>query len=85
MGSYGRVKFTEHDATQEVWDPVVFLSRKGYCRVRNDMSKVDHFIEFISRPYFYQDVSLNARSPDVLTVSEPFQSLGHIWTSETIV
>ena len=28
MGSYRRVKFTEHDATQEVWDPVVFLSRK---------------------------------------------------------
>ena len=27
-GSYRRVKFTEHDATQEVWDPVVFLSRK---------------------------------------------------------
>ena len=28
MGSYRRVKFTEHDATQEVWDPLVFLSRK---------------------------------------------------------
>ncbi|CAH3173327.1 unnamed protein product [Porites lobata] len=26
-------------------------------RVRLDMRKVDHFVEFINRPYFYQDVS----------------------------
>ena len=26
-------------------------------RVRLDMGKVDHFVEFIDRPYFYQDVS----------------------------
>ncbi|CAH3171677.1 unnamed protein product, partial [Porites lobata] len=26
-------------------------------RVRLDMGKVDHFVEFINRPYFYQDVS----------------------------
>jgi len=26
-------------------------------RVRLDMSKVDHFVEFTDRPYFYQDVS----------------------------
>ena len=25
--------------------------------VRLDMGKVDHFVEFIDRPYFYQDVS----------------------------
>ena len=26
-------------------------------RVRLDMGKVDHFVEFINGPYFYQDVS----------------------------
>ena len=26
-------------------------------RVRLDMGKVEHFVEFINRPYFYQDVS----------------------------
>ena len=26
-------------------------------RVRLDMGKVDHFVDFINRPYFYQDVS----------------------------
>lgn len=31
--------------------------KKKDHRVRIDMSKVDHFIEFINRPYFYQDVS----------------------------
>ena len=26
-------------------------------RVRLDMGKVDHFVDFINRPYFYQDIS----------------------------
>ena len=30
---------------------------KKYHYVRIDMSKLDHFIEFIEHPYFYQDVS----------------------------
>jgi len=30
---------------------------KKYHRVRIDMSKLEHFIEFINRPYFYQNVS----------------------------
>ena len=29
--------------------------------VHIDMSKVDHFIEFINRPYFYQDVSFGTK------------------------
>lgn len=33
------------------------LEQKKHHRVRIDMSKVDHFIEFVNRPYFYQDVS----------------------------
>ncbi|KAK3705287.1 hypothetical protein QZH41_008174 [Actinostola sp. cb2023] len=30
-------------------------------RVRIDMTKVDHFIEFVDRPYFYQDVSYGSK------------------------
>lgn len=30
-------------------------------RIRLDMSKVDHFIEFANRPYFYQDVAFGTR------------------------
>ena len=26
-------------------------------RVRLDMAKVDHFVDFINKPYFYQDLS----------------------------
>ena len=35
--------------------------QKIHYRVRIDMSKVDHFIEFINRPYFYQDVSFGTK------------------------
>ena len=30
-------------------------------RVRIDKTKLDHFIDFINRPYFYQDVSYGTR------------------------
>jgi hypothetical protein len=30
-------------------------------RVRLDMAKVDHFVEFVNRPYFYQDVSYGSK------------------------
>ena len=30
-------------------------------RVRIDMTKVHHFVEFINRPYFYQDVSYGTK------------------------
>lgn len=30
-------------------------------RVRLDMGKVDHFLDFANRPYFYQDVSYGTR------------------------
>ena len=36
--------------------------QKKYHRVRIDMSKVDHFIEFVNRPYFYKAVSYGSRS-----------------------
>jgi len=32
-----------------------------HYRVRIDMSKIDHFIEFINRPYFYKNVSLGTK------------------------
>ncbi|CAB4028800.1 Retrovirus-related Pol poly, partial [Paramuricea clavata] len=41
--------------------PGTVPEKKKYHRVRVDMSKVDHFIEFINRPYFYQDVSYGSR------------------------
>lgn len=31
-------------------------------RVRLDMTKVDHFLDFINRPYFYQDVSFGSKT-----------------------
>ena len=34
---------------------------KKLPRVGLDMTKVDHFVEFVNRPYFYQDVSYSAR------------------------
>ena len=34
---------------------------KIHHRVRIDMTKVDHFVEFINRPYFYQDVSYGTK------------------------
>ena len=34
---------------------------KKYHHVSIDMSKLDHFIEFINRPYFYQDVSYGTK------------------------
>ena len=41
--------------------PGSILEQKKHHRVRNDMSKVDHFIEFVNRPYFYQDVSYGSK------------------------
>ena len=34
---------------------------KIHHRVRIDMTKVDHFVEFINRPYFYHDVSYRTK------------------------
>ena len=34
---------------------------KIHHRVRIDMTKVDHFVEFINRPYFYQEVSYGTK------------------------
>ena len=34
---------------------------KIHHRFRIDITKVDHFVEFINRPYFYQDVSYGTK------------------------
>ena len=34
---------------------------KVHQRVRIDMTKVDHFVKFINRPYFYQEVSYGTK------------------------
>ena len=38
------------------------LEKPLYHRVRLDTVKVNHFLEFINRPYFYQDVSYGTRT-----------------------
>ena len=42
--------------------PGVNVSKKHYHRITLDMNKVDHFIDFINRPYFHQDVAFGMRS-----------------------
>ena len=41
--------------------PGTVPEKKKYHCERVDMSKVGHFIDFINRPYFYQDVSYGSR------------------------
>lgn len=36
--------------------PALPIERSTKHRVRIDMVKVDHFLDFINRPYYYQDV-----------------------------
>ena len=44
-------------------------------RVRLDMAKVDHFLEFANRPYFYQDVGIRQPSCAHTPFSPPFSEL----------
>ena len=41
--------------------PGSILEQKKHHRLRIDMRKVDHFIEFVNRPYFYQNVSYESK------------------------
>jgi hypothetical protein len=41
--------------------PGIPIENKKYHRIRIDTEKSDHFLEFINRPYFYQDVSFGTR------------------------
>ena len=63
MGSYRRVKFTEHDAyaTQEVWDPVVFLSRKFIIVCALTWAKLTISSNLSIVHIFISDVSLGTK------------------------
>ena len=41
--------------------PGSILEQKKHHRVRIDICKVDYFVEFVNRPYFYQDVSYGSK------------------------
>lgn len=41
--------------------PGSFVPKVVHHRVRLDTQKVDHFVDFINRPYFYQDVAFGTR------------------------
>lgn len=41
--------------------PGNMLKKKDQHRIRLPMAKVDHFIDFVNRPYFYQDVAYGTR------------------------
>ena len=43
------------------YGPGFTLEKASSYRVRLDTALVDHFIEFVNRPYFYQDVSFGTR------------------------
>ena len=49
----------------KIYGPGIIPEIKTKHRVRLDMGKVDHFVDFINRPYFYQDVSYGNK---VLTI-----------------
>ena len=52
-------KAKEHAKKTGPGIPVENLKRHP---VRVDMKKVDHFLDFINRPYFYQDVAFGTRN-----------------------
>lgn len=41
--------------------PGVTVIKPKYHRISLDMSKVDHFLDFVNRPYFHQDVAFGTR------------------------
>ena len=53
--------------------PAIPVEKLKRHRVRVDMKKVDHFLDYVNRPYFYQDVafgthSLELESGEILTM-----------------
>ena len=55
-----RIKKARALATEK--SPGAFLEKKSQHRVRMDKTKLDHFLEFTSRQYYYQDVAFGSRS-----------------------
>lgn len=42
--------------------PGVNVTKQSHHRISLDMTKVDHFIDFVNRPYFHQDVAYGMRT-----------------------
>jgi hypothetical protein len=58
--SDGRIKKARALAAEE--SPGALLEKKPQHRVRMDKTKLDHFLEFTTRPYYYPDVAFGCRS-----------------------
>ena len=54
-------QITRARAHAREYSPGFILEKASSYRVRLDTALVDHFIEFVNRPYFYQDVSFGTR------------------------
>lgn len=55
-----QIKIARHQA--KINGPGVPLKKAISHRVRIDMVKLDHFLTFVDRPYFYQDVAYGQRT-----------------------
>ena len=55
-----KIKKARALATEEF--PGASVETKTQHRVRMDKAKLDHFLEFTSRPYYYQDVAFGSRT-----------------------
>ena len=55
-----KIKKARALATEEF--PGAFIEKKTQHRVRMDKAKLDHFLEFTWRPYYYQDVAFGSRT-----------------------
>ncbi len=55
-----RIKKARALATEK--SPGAFLKKRSQHRVRMDKTKLDHFLEFTSRPYYYQDIAFGSPS-----------------------
>ena len=56
-GSLSTLEIKQARSHAKIYGPGIIPEIKTKHRVCLDMGKVDHFVDFINRPYFYQDVS----------------------------
>ena len=60
-GKLSKWEIKQARAHAKLHGPGTIPEVKQKHRVRLDMGKVDHFVEFTNRPYFYQDVSYGSK------------------------
>ena len=53
------------------------VEKEVHHRARMNTSKVDHFIEYVNRPHFYQDVSFGTRKLKVVFQFRVFHTYVH--------